>query len=160
MKKKNDNLKIVIIILGVIVVILLGIVIFCFGELFEERRELKDFYQENYYNVDKDVNDNVQNDVNETIENNDTTDDKQTEKPSSDDNDSTKKYITRDNALDIALNNAKVKKSDVYDISVELDYKYNQTVYEIDFNYQNYEYEYYINAQSGKILHSFKELDH
>lgn len=156
MKKKNDNLKIVIIVLGVIVFILLGVVIFCFGELFEERRELKDFYQENYYNVDNDVQD----DVNETIENNDMTDDKQTEKPSSDDNDSTKKYITRDNALDIALNNAKVKKSDVYDISVELDYKYNQTVYEIDFNYQNYEYEYYINAQSGKILHSFKELDH
>lgn len=146
MKKKNDNLKFVSIILGVIVVILLGIVIFCFGEIFEERRELKDFYDKHYYNVN--------NDVNETIENNDSTDDKQAEEPASE------KYITRDKALDIALNNAKVKKNDVYDISVELDYKYNQTVYEIDFNYQNYEYEYYINAESGKILHSFKELDH
>ena len=57
------------------------------------------------------------------------------------------------------VDNAKLNKSDVYDINVELDYKYGQKVYEIDFNYNQYEYEYYINATNGKIVHHFKEID-
>ena len=68
-------------------------------------------------------------------------------------------YITKEKALSIALKNASLNQSDIYDINVELDYKYNQTVYEVDFNYKNYDYEYYIDATSGKILHSFKERD-
>lgn len=66
-------------------------------------------------------------------------------------------YISKEKALSIALESAKLSQNDIYDISVEFDYKYGKTVYEIDFDYQRYEYEYYIDAASGEILHSFKE---
>ncbi len=66
-------------------------------------------------------------------------------------------YISKEKALSIALESAKLNQNDIYDISVEFDYKYGKTVYEIDFDYQRYEYEYYIDATSGEILHSFKE---
>ena len=56
-------------------------------------------------------------------------------------------YISKEKALSIALESAKLNQNDIYDISV----------YEIDFDYQRYEYEYYIDATSGEILHSFKE---
>ena len=77
---------------------------------------------------------------------------------SSNDN-STNNYITKEEALNIALKNINISRNNIYDVNVELDFKYNTTVYEIDFNYKNYEYEFYINATSGKILHSFRERD-
>ena len=70
-----------------------------------------------------------------------------------------KNYISRDNAISIALKDLKLTKNDVYDLECELDKEFNQTVYEVTFNYKNLEYEFYINAESGKIIHSFKELD-
>ena len=66
-------------------------------------------------------------------------------------------YITKEEALNIALKHAKLERNSIYDISVEFDYKYGKTVYEIDFDYQKYEYEYYIDATTGDILHQFKE---
>ena len=81
-------------------------------------------------------------------------------KPSN--NDSTtqnKEYISRDKALSVALEHANVSKNNIYDIDIELDYKYGKEVYEIDFNYQGYEYQYYVDAQDGQILHSFRERD-
>ncbi len=71
----------------------------------------------------------------------------------------TNNYIGKDKALDIALEHAKLKESEVYDLSIELEDKYNARVYEIDFNYKNYDYEYYVDALTGDILHSFKEID-
>ena len=68
-------------------------------------------------------------------------------------------YISRDNAISIALKDLKLTKNDVYDLECELDKEFNQTVYEVTFNYKNLEYEYYINPETGKIIHSFKELD-
>ena len=70
-----------------------------------------------------------------------------------------KKYIGRDSAISIALKDLKLTKNDVYDLECELDQEFNQTVYEVTFNYKNLEYEYYINSETGKIIHSFKELD-
>lgn len=70
-----------------------------------------------------------------------------------------KNYIGRDSAISIALKDLKLTKNDVYDLECELDKEFNQTVYEVTFNYKNLEYEYYINTESGKIIHSFKELD-
>ncbi len=68
-------------------------------------------------------------------------------------------YITKEEAIDIALKNGKLESSNITDLDVELDYKYNQTVYEVTFDYQNYEYEYYINAETGIIVKSFVERD-
>ncbi len=67
--------------------------------------------------------------------------------------------ISMQKALEIALNDLKLKEKDVYDVDIELDNKYNNTVYEISFNYNMHEYEYYIDATNGDIIHSFKELD-
>ncbi len=68
-------------------------------------------------------------------------------------------YISKEEALKIALDNVGLKQKDIYDIGVELDYKYGKTVYEIDFNYQQYDYEFYIDAVNGDVVHSFKERD-
>ncbi len=73
----------------------------------------------------------------------------------------TNNYISKDEALQIALNDLKLNKNEVYDIDVELEYKakYNKQIYEISFDYKQYEYEYFIDAQNGDILNSYKSWD-
>ena len=70
-------------------------------------------------------------------------------------------YISRDEALNIALNDLKATRNEVYDVDLELEYKarYQTLVYEISFNNKNYEYEYFIDATSGKILDYYKSWD-
>ena len=148
MEKKQTNLKIVIALLVVIILLLIGFVIFFAKEFMDEKEELRELYYNKdsmYYDyttnnddVYKDENSNSENDVN--ITNN-------------------SKYISREKALSIALNNAKISKNDIRNIDIELDYKYNLTVYEVTFDYIQYEYEYYINAETGNIVKSFREID-
>lgn len=68
-------------------------------------------------------------------------------------------YISREDAIATALNDAKLTQNDVRDLEAELEYEYNQNVYEVKFEYQQYEYEYFINAESGTIVNSLKERD-
>ena len=68
-------------------------------------------------------------------------------------------YISQDEALSIALKHAGKTKQEVRDIDVELDYEYGRTLYEVTFESNNYEYEYYIEPDTGKIFKSFKEFD-
>ena len=148
MEKKQTNLKIVIALLVIIILLLIGFVIFFAKEFMDEKEELRELYYNKdsmYYDyttnnddVYKDENSNSENDVN--ITNN-------------------SKYISREKALSIALNNAKISKNDIRNIDIELDYKYNLTVYEVTFDYIQYEYEYYINAETGNIVKSFREID-
>lgn len=65
---------------------------------------------------------------------------------------SSKAYIGSDAALDIALGHAKLSKSEVRNIEVELDYEYGSMVYEVEFESGAVEYEYDINAADGDIL--------
>ena len=53
-----------------------------------------------------------------------------------------------------------VKKNNLRDLDIELEYKvrYGKSVYEISFDYDYLEYEYYLDPESGKILDSFKSL--
>lgn len=62
-------------------------------------------------------------------------------------------------AKSIALNHAGVSSSNVYDLSVEYDYENGKSVYEVQFNTSTYEYEYYIDAKTGSVLHVEKERD-
>ena len=71
----------------------------------------------------------------------------------------TDNLISRDEALEIVLKNLGINKNDIYDLDNELDYKYNTQVYDIDFKYNRYEYEFYVDAKNGDILKSFKERD-
>ena len=131
-KKEEKSEKFVISLLVVIIILLaviLGIVLF--------------------KNKDNNVVDNNNSNYQDSIEDNDN-------QNNSTDN---QNYIGKDQAISIALKNIKLTKNDVYDLECELDNEFNQVVYEVTFNYKNLEYEYYINAESGKIIHSFKELD-
>ncbi len=74
--------------------------------------------------------------------------------------DTTNIKISRDDALDIALKDLNIKASETFDIDIELENKYGSVVYEVNFNSGIHEYEYYIDAKSGEILHSFKEIDY
>ncbi len=93
------------------------------------------------YNLDN-INDNTINDNGTNI-----------------DNSTNNNYISKQEALNISLNNIGITQDSILDLDIELDYKYGKTVYEISFNYKKFEYEYYIDAINGEIIHSFKELD-
>lgn len=71
----------------------------------------------------------------------------------------TSKYITIEKALDAALKSAGLTREQVRDIDVELERKFGQMVFEVSFDAGQYEYEYYVNAESGEIVKSFKGLD-
>lgn len=65
------------------------------------------------------------------------------------------KYIGRSRAKEIALAKAGLTALQIHDYEIELD----DGEYEIDFKYQNMEYEVDIDAKSGKILKFDKEYD-
>ena len=63
------------------------------------------------------------------------------------------KYITKDKAKSIVLNDAKVTDYFGYEIEFEND----DEVYEISFDTRGTEYEYVIDAKTGKIIE--REID-
>ena len=132
---KDNMSKIVIVILSVLVIVSLA----CAGALYlknehleEKYDDLEDRYESNF--------DNSQN-TNNPGEN--------------------KNYISKTEALSIALKDLNLNSTDIYDQDIELEYKlkYKMTVYEITFDYDFFEYEYYINPITGEILDSFKSID-
>lgn len=86
--------------------------------------------------------------------------DKNTSKDSGS-NTSSNKYISRDEALEVVLKDLDVKEKDLKDLDIELESKmrYDNEIYEISFDYKLYEYEYYVDAITGKILDSFQSRD-
>ena len=65
------------------------------------------------------------------------------------------KYIGRSRAKEIALAKAGLAASQIHDYEIELD----DGEYEIDFKYQNMEYEVDIDAKTGRVLKFDKEYD-
>lgn len=70
---------------------------------------------------------------------------------------SASKNITKDEAISKALSHAGLKKSQVSRLRAELDRDDGKTVYEVDFETAEWEYEYEINAKTGKILKAEKD---
>lgn len=68
-------------------------------------------------------------------------------------------YIGNEKAKAIALKHAGVSSSDVKKLKCKLEKEHGTMVYEVEFKYNGYEYEYEINAVSGKIIKSEKERD-
>lgn len=68
--------------------------------------------------------------------------------------------ISKSEAISIALKRAGVAKNKAIDLSCELDKEKNVYVYEVDFEYGRYDYEYVINAKTGKVLRAQKEIDY
>ena len=67
--------------------------------------------------------------------------------------------ITANDAIDAALGHAKLDKSQVSDIDVDLDRDNGKLIYEVDFNYGKTEYDYDIDADSGAIISADKSKD-
>ena len=68
---------------------------------------------------------------------------------------STSSYIGRDAAMQKALSHAGLSESDVYELEVELDEE--DGIYEVSFETKSYEYEYEVQATTGKILKDEKD---
>lgn len=62
-------------------------------------------------------------------------------------------------AKSIALNHAALSESKVKGLTVKKDKEHGVVVYDVEFRYGNYEYEYEINAKTGAILDYEKEWD-
>lgn len=67
--------------------------------------------------------------------------------------------LTADEALDIALKDAGLKKADIRMIENNLDYDNGVLVYDIDFDSGNHEYSYEINAKTGVIVDRDKDIE-
>lgn len=67
--------------------------------------------------------------------------------------------ISRDEAKNIALKHAGISASDAHFEKVELDEDDGRLEYEIEFKSGGYEYEYEINAKTGKIISHEKERE-
>lgn len=68
--------------------------------------------------------------------------------------------IDMEQAVDIALSAAGIRRENAFDVDVE--WKGNAAgggAYEVEFRSGSMEYEYWIDAETGKILHSKKEWD-
>lgn len=70
---------------------------------------------------------------------------------------STSKQLTKEQALSKALSHAGLKKSQVSKLKAELDKDDGVTLYEVDFETADWEYEYEINAKTGKIIKAEKD---
>jgi uncharacterized membrane protein YkoI len=70
-----------------------------------------------------------------------------------------KKYIGKKAAIGTALSHANLERKAVKDLKCEIDDENGIMVYEVEFESNGYDYEYDIDAISGKILKSKKELD-
>lgn len=67
--------------------------------------------------------------------------------------------ISRDKALEIALNTAGINQADIRDLDIELDTERGILVWEIDFEHKDLEYSYDVNAVDGTITKAKRELD-
>ena len=67
--------------------------------------------------------------------------------------------IGKEKAKEIALRHAGISASAAKKLKCELDREQGKLVYEVEFKTDGYEFEYTIDAKTGKILHVEKERD-
>ncbi len=67
-------------------------------------------------------------------------------------NASTKGYISKDEALNIATTNANINVNNLTDKEIEFDNEDGIMIYEVEFDYKNLSYEYDIDAKTGNII--------
>ncbi len=67
--------------------------------------------------------------------------------------------ISRERAIEIALDHAKLQEKDVINLTADLDREYGISEWEVEFDKDGFEYSYDINASTGEIIKSDKERD-
>lgn len=67
---------------------------------------------------------------------------------------STSKYISIDTVKDIVFKHAKVENKNIVNLEIEYDYENGNMIYDVEFDCNNIEYDYEVDAVSGKILES------
>ena len=152
--KKSHIIIIAVLAVSVIALSILSIALYLKNEYLEEIKEIRDSYIQSDNNTN--INDQVVTDDNSKEEN---TNQENNNNTNNNDNNDNNNYISKDEALQIVFKDLNIKQNDVLDLSSELEYKYGTQVYEIDFKYNRYEYDYYVDAKTGKIVKSFKERD-
>ena len=60
--------------------------------------------------------------------------------------------ITKDKAIEIALNKAGLTKDEIYDLESDLDREIQGVIWEVDFETKEYDYSYDIDAKTGEIV--------
>lgn len=65
--------------------------------------------------------------------------------------------LSREEAIAIALKDASLEENQVTRLKAEFDYDDGRPEYDVEFNYNGWEYEYEIHAESGKILKQDKD---
>lgn len=68
-------------------------------------------------------------------------------------------YIGKNAAIDIALEDAGLSRSLVFDIDAEFEKSHGHAWYDVDFQDHSLEYDYVINAVDGSILSSSAQPD-
>ena len=71
----------------------------------------------------------------------------------------TEEMISRDRAIELALDNAGVALEEVRDLEAELDRERGGVYWEVDFEHGGYEYSYYINTTTGEITKAYRESE-
>ena len=66
----------------------------------------------------------------------------------------TKEYISKREAKAIALKTLGIKDSQINDYEFDSEWQKEELIYEISFEYKDVEYEYYIDALTGRIIRS------
>lgn len=66
-------------------------------------------------------------------------------------------YITQTKAKTAALNHAKIKASQIYDLDIDLERGKRVTYYDVEFKANGYEYDYEINAENATVIKSSKK---
>ena len=70
-----------------------------------------------------------------------------------------KAFIGAEKAKQISLSHAGLTTGSVWELKCDLDYENGTYIYEVEFKSGRYEYDYDIDAYTGKIIRSNKELD-
>lgn len=67
--------------------------------------------------------------------------------------------VSRERAIELALDNAGVALEEVRDLEAELDREYGGVYWEVDFEHGGYEYSYDINTTTGEITKAYRESE-